>query len=66
MKDDIRLAKVAKGSDAYVELKGVDMLMQRDVLLKELNLLKRKNELAGASGKSILTNQLLVKWMKWV
>ncbi len=28
------------------------MLMQKDVLLKELNLLKRKSELAGASGKS--------------
>jgi hypothetical protein len=46
-----RLAEVAKGNDVHIELKGTDMLMQRYVSLKALNLLKRKNELAGANGK---------------
>jgi hypothetical protein len=31
------------------------MLTQRDVSLKELNLLKRKNEFAGVSGKLIVS-----------
>jgi len=55
MKDDRRLAEITKGSDVHVKLKGVDMLTQRDVLLKELNLLNRKNELAGANGKATVS-----------
>jgi hypothetical protein len=55
MKDDKRSTKVAKEGDIHVEPTGVDMLMQRDVLLKELNLLKRKSELTCASGKSIVS-----------
>jgi hypothetical protein len=42
MKDDKKLAKIAKGSDVHFEPKGVDMLTQKDVLLKELNLLKEE------------------------
>jgi hypothetical protein len=53
MKDDKKSAKVAKGIDVHVEQKRVDMLTQRNVLLKKLNLLKRKSELANASGKLI-------------
>jgi hypothetical protein len=67
MKDGKRSAKVAKGSDVHVKPKKAYMLTQKDVSLKELNLLKRKNELAGVNGKLIvLTSQLLVKWMRWV
>ncbi len=55
MKDDKKLAKVAKGNDVHVEPKGTNMLTQRDVSLKELNLLKRKSELASASGKSTMS-----------
>jgi hypothetical protein len=51
MKDDRRLVEVAKGTDVHVKPKGADMLTQKYVLLKELNLLKRKSELANASGK---------------
>jgi len=67
MKDDKRSVEVTKGSDVHVKPKGAYMLTQRDVSLKELNLLKRKNELAGVNGKlTVLTSQLLVKWMRWV
>jgi hypothetical protein len=52
MKDDKKLAKVTKGSDVHVKPKRVDMLTQKYVSLKKLNLLKRKSELAGANGKS--------------
>ncbi len=31
------------------------MLMQKDVSLKEMNLLKRKNDLMGISGKSTMS-----------
>jgi hypothetical protein len=55
IKDDRRSTKVAKGSDVHVEPKGANMLMQRDVSLKELNLLKKKNKLVGANGKSIVS-----------
>jgi hypothetical protein len=55
MKDDKKLAQVARGSDVHVKPKGTDMLTQRDMLLNELNLLKSKNELAGASGKSTMS-----------
>jgi hypothetical protein len=54
MKDDKKSAKVVKGIDVHVEQKRVDMLTQRNVLLKKLNLLKRKSELANASGKLIM------------
>jgi hypothetical protein len=40
--------------DVHVEPIGVDMLTQIDVSLKELNLLKMKNELTGDSGKSTM------------
>jgi hypothetical protein len=43
MKDAKRSARVAKGSDVHVKPKGAYMLMQKNVSLKELNLLK-KNE----------------------
>ncbi len=67
MKDGKRSIEVAKGSDVHVKSKGAYMLTQRDVSLKELNLLKRKNELVGVNGKlTISTSQLLVKWMRWV
>jgi hypothetical protein len=55
MKDDKRSAEVAKEGDVHVKPTGVDMLTQRDVSLKELNLLKRKNVLMRASGKSIVS-----------
>jgi len=42
MKDDKKLVEVAKRSDVHFELKGVNMLTQRDVLLKKLNLLKEE------------------------
>jgi hypothetical protein len=42
MKDDKELAEVAKGSDVHFKPKRADMLTQKDVLLKELNLLKEK------------------------
>ncbi len=35
MKDGKRLVEVAKGNDVHVESKGVDMLVQIDVSLKE-------------------------------
>jgi hypothetical protein len=55
MKDDKKLAEVVKGSDVHVKPKGANMLRQRHLSLKILNLLKRKNELAGANGKSIVS-----------
>jgi uncharacterized protein YjhX (UPF0386 family) len=55
VKDDTKSAKVAKGNDVHVKPKKVDMLMQKDVSLKVLNLLKRKSELASASGKSTVS-----------
>jgi hypothetical protein len=64
MKDGRRSTKVAKGSDVHVELKGADMLTQKDVSLKELNLLKRKSELARANGKSTVSiNKLITSEM---
>jgi hypothetical protein len=42
MKDDKKLAEITKRSDVHFEPKGADMLTQRDVLLKELNLLKEE------------------------
>jgi hypothetical protein len=51
MKDDKWSAEVAKEGDVHVEPTGADMLTQRNLLLKELNLLKIKNELMGANGK---------------
>jgi hypothetical protein len=41
--------------DVHIEPIGVDMLTQIDVSLKELNLLKMKNELTGDSGKSTMS-----------
>jgi hypothetical protein len=55
MKDDKRLIEVAKEGDVHVKPTRVDMLTQRDVSLKELNLLKRKSALMSASGKSTLS-----------
>jgi hypothetical protein len=55
MKDDKRSIKVAKEGDVHVEPTGVDMLTQKNVSLKELNLLKRNNELTGATGKLIVS-----------
>jgi hypothetical protein len=46
---------VAKEGDVHVKLKRADMLMQKDVSLKEMNLLKRKNDLMGISGKSTMS-----------
>ncbi len=54
-KDDKRSTKVAKEGGVHVEPTRVDMLTQKDVSLKELNLLKRKNELTGATGKLIVS-----------
>jgi hypothetical protein len=54
MKDDKRLAEMAKEGDVHVKPIRVGMLTQRDVSIKELNLLKKKNELIGASGKSTM------------
>jgi hypothetical protein len=54
MKDGRRLVEVTKGNYVHVERKGTDMLTQKDASLKELSLLKRKSELAGASGKSMI------------
>jgi hypothetical protein len=51
MKDDKRLVEVTKEGDVHVESTWIDMLTHRDVSLKELNLLKRKSELTGVSGK---------------
>jgi hypothetical protein len=55
MKDGRKSIEVAKGNDVHVKPKGANMLMQRNVSLRKLNLLKRKSELAGASGKSIVS-----------
>jgi hypothetical protein len=46
MKDGKRSVEVAKGSDVHVKPKRDYMLTQKDMSLKELNLIKRKNELA--------------------
>ncbi len=46
---------MAKKGDVHVQSTRADMLMQRDVSLKELNLLKRKNVLMGANGKLIVS-----------
>jgi hypothetical protein len=55
MKDDKRSIEATKEGDVHVERTGVDMLTQRDVSLKELNLLKRKNEFTRVSGKLIVS-----------
>jgi len=55
MKDGKRLIEIAKRSDVHVKPKRVDMLTQRDVSLRELNLLKRKSKIVGASGKSTMS-----------
>ncbi len=55
MKDDKRSTEMAEEGDVHVELTRADMLTQRDVSFKELNLLKRKNALMGASGKLIVS-----------
>jgi hypothetical protein len=55
MKDGKRSVEMAKKGDVHVQSTRADMLMQRDVSLKELNLLKRKNVLMGASGKLIVS-----------
>jgi hypothetical protein len=55
MKDGKRSAEMAKEGDVHVHSTRVDMLTQRDVSLKELNLLKRKNVLIGANGKLIVS-----------
>ncbi len=55
MKVGKRSTEIAKGNDVHVKPQGADMLTQKDVLLKELNLLKKKSELVGASGKSIVS-----------
>ncbi len=47
-KDDKRSIKMAKEGDVHVKSTRVDMLTQKDVSLKELNLLKMNNELNGA------------------
>jgi hypothetical protein len=39
---------MAKEGDVHVKSTRVDMLTQKDVSLKELNLLKMNNELNGA------------------
>jgi hypothetical protein len=54
MKDDKWLVEMAKEGDVHVELIGANMLTQRVVLLKELNLLKRKSELMGVRDKLIV------------
>jgi hypothetical protein len=54
MKDGKRSSKITKENDVHVEWKRVDMLTQKDVSLKDLNLFKRKSELVGVSGKSII------------
>ncbi len=54
MKDDKRLVEVTKEGDVHIEPTRIDMLTQRDMSLKELNLLKRKGELTGVSGKLIM------------
>jgi precorrin-2 methylase len=67
MKDGKRSTEVAKVNDVHVKPKGACMLTQRDVSSKELNLLKRKSELASANGQlTVSTSQLLVEWMRWV
>jgi hypothetical protein len=45
---------MAKEGDVNVEPIGANMLMQKDVSIKELNLLKKKNELIGVDGKSTM------------
>jgi len=42
MKYDKKLVEVVKRSDVHFKPKGANMLTQRDVLLKKLNLLKEK------------------------
>jgi hypothetical protein len=55
MKDGKRSAELAKEGDVHVQSTRADMLTQKDVSLKELNLLKKKNVLMGASGKFIVS-----------
>jgi hypothetical protein len=43
MKDGKRSIKITKENDVHVEWKRVDMLTQKDVSLKDLNLFKRKS-----------------------
>jgi hypothetical protein len=54
-KDDRKLIQVTKGNDVHVKLKGTNMLTQRNMSLKKLNLLKRISELVGGSGKSTVS-----------
>ncbi len=51
MKDDKRSIEMTKEGDVHVKPTRVDMLTQRNVSLKELNLLKMKSELMGVNGK---------------
>ncbi len=51
MKDDKRSTKMTKEGDVHVKPTRANMLTQRDVSLKELNLLKMKSELMGVNGK---------------
>jgi len=53
MKDDKKSVEMAKEGNVHVEPIRADMLMQINVSIKELNLLKKKNELINAS--SMLT-----------
>jgi hypothetical protein len=54
MKDDKKSTKMAKEGDVHVKPIGADMLTQKGVSIKELYLLKKKNELTSASGKSTM------------
>jgi hypothetical protein len=54
MKDDKSSTEVAKEGDVHVEPIGASMLMQKDVSIKELDLLKKINELTCANGKSTM------------
>jgi hypothetical protein len=51
MKDDKRSIEMTKEGDVHVKPIRADMFTQRNVSLKELNLLKMKSELMGVNGK---------------
>jgi hypothetical protein len=68
MKDDKRPTEVTKEGDVHVKPTRADMLTQRDVSLKELNLLKMKSELMGVNGKWIgnIDNSIVSEEDGWV
>jgi acyl-ACP thioesterase len=61
MKNNKRLVEVTKEGDVHVKSTRIDMFTHIYLSLKELNLLKRKSELTGVSGKlTVSTNKPIV------